>query len=67
MTSDLGKETNNEEKGRRWYWELGGIDKIKAKDYATATTTIYTKYNPKPIALYPDHAVTMQEMMKDNR
>ena len=42
MTSNLGKETNNEEKRRRSYWELRGIDKVEAKDYATATTNIYT-------------------------
>ena len=53
-TSDLGKDKNDEEK-RRWYWELGGIDEIEAKDYATATTTIYTSVqalDPEPYALY---------------
>ena len=41
-TSDLGKDKNDEEKRRRIYWGLGVIDEIEAKDYATATTTIYT-------------------------
>ena len=61
--SDLGKDKNNEEKRRRLYWGLGGIDKIEAKDYATATTTIYTKAQ----TLCPDRVVTMHETMKDNK